>query len=98
MTAYETTYPTEDYQLNTTDAADLLGKHIQYVRILARTGKIPAVRSCGRWMFCRQQILDQLRQDTTEVINKNTENNIILFDPFLSHNFPEKNWAKCNKL
>ena len=70
--AYEKTYPTEDYRLSATDAADLLGKCLQYVRILARTGRIPAVKVCGQWKFCKQQILDQVRQDTEETINKAT--------------------------
>lgn len=66
-----TKYLTEDYTLDTSEAASLLNYHPQYVRILARTGKLPAVKVLGSWRFCRQQILDGLREGTRETIKAN---------------------------
>ena len=67
-------YPIEDYKLNTQGAASLLGRHVQYVRILARTGKLPCIRNGGQWMFCKQELLDNLRNDTEQTIERQDTN------------------------
>ena len=50
-----------DEVLNAEQAADLLKFHVEYVRELARQGKIPAVKVGGSWRFVREEIINWLR-------------------------------------
>ena len=66
-------YKIEEYKMTVAEVATLLNMHIQYVRILARKGKIPAYKFGGQWRFCKQELIRQLREDTENSINKEEE-------------------------
>jgi molybdopterin-binding protein len=44
------------------EAAALLHLHPKRVQLLARAGRLPAVRSGRKWLFQRSRLLDALRQ------------------------------------
>ena len=67
-------YKIEDHKMTVAEVATLLNMHVQYVRILARTGKLPAYKFGGQWRFCKQQLLDQLREDTGNAVKKEDTN------------------------
>jgi hypothetical protein len=50
--------PLEQYTLTTEDVAEKLQYNIQYVRILAKQGKIPAIKRFRQWLFCEQEITE----------------------------------------
>ena len=62
-------YLTEDYTLTSDGAAELLGYHVQYVRILARGGRLPAIKRYRQWYFNEKEIMEHLREMTNSVIS-----------------------------
>ena len=46
----------QDYPLKVGDVAKLIGYHPQYVRFLAKQGKIPCVKIAGRWRFSESEL------------------------------------------
>ncbi len=50
-----------DDLLTAAEAAKLLHLHVKRVQILARTGRLPAVRTGRKWLFPRRQLLEALR-------------------------------------
>ncbi len=63
-------YLTKDYTITAEEVAELLSYNIQYVRILARTGKLPALKRGRVWMFCEAEIWDFLERYTHEEIEE----------------------------
>lgn len=51
----------DDEVLDIEQVADLLGFHPEYVRRMARAGKVPAVKIGRRWRFVRGQLIDWLK-------------------------------------
>lgn len=49
-----------DYPLRVSDVAKLLSFHPQYVRWLAKQGRIPGVKICGSWRFSKQELQEHL--------------------------------------
>lgn len=49
-----------DYPLYVADVAKLLNFHSQYVRFLAKKGKIPAVKIMGQWRFSETELREHL--------------------------------------
>ena len=49
-----------DYPLRVSDVAEMLGFHIQYVRFLAKKGRIPGVKVCGSWRFSESELKEHL--------------------------------------
>jgi len=49
-----------DYPLYVPDVAKLLRFHPQYVRFLAKKGKIPGVKICGQWRFSETELRQHL--------------------------------------
>lgn len=50
----------EDYPLRIKDVAALLGHHVQYVRFLAKKGRIPGVKILGSWRFSESELREHL--------------------------------------
>ena len=50
----------EDEVMNIEEGAALLDFHPEYVRQMARDGRIPAVKVGRKWRFVREQIIDWL--------------------------------------
>lgn len=50
----------EDYPLYVADVAKMLNFHPQYVRFLAKKGKIPGVKICGQWRFSEAELQQHL--------------------------------------
>lgn len=65
----EKIYDITEYREPAEEIAAVLQYNVQYVRILARTGKLPAIKRGRQWMFCKQEILDNLRDSNP---SKNT--------------------------
>ncbi|NLO07405.1 MAG: helix-turn-helix domain-containing protein [candidate division WS1 bacterium] len=51
----------QDEVMNVEEVADLLGFHPEYVREMARTGRIPGVKVGRKWRFVREQVIDWLK-------------------------------------
>lgn len=49
-----------DYPLYVADVAKMLNFHPQYVRYLAKAGKIPGVKICGQWRFSESELKEHL--------------------------------------
>lgn len=49
-----------DYPLRVRDVAGMLSFHPQYVRWLAKHGKIPGVKVCGSWRFSKKELQEHL--------------------------------------
>ncbi len=65
-------YLTKDYNLEVADVAEMLGYHPQYIRILAKNGKIPALKRFHKWLFVEQEIIEFLQELTKRsVIREN---------------------------
>lgn len=62
-----------EYKSTVQDIADLLGYHPQYVRILARKGSLPAMKRGRKWIFCKEELLDRVRDDTKTAVEENPE-------------------------
>ena len=52
---------TQDEVMNIKEVAELLDFHPEYVRQMARDGRIPAVKVGRKWRFVREQIIDWLK-------------------------------------
>lgn len=49
--------------LNPEEAGRLLNLHPETVRLMARQGRLPALRVGNRWRFDREELLKKLRGD-----------------------------------
>lgn len=58
--------------LNTQEAAKLLGYHPQSLRDLVRVGKLPATKGANGWIFDREELLDLQKKakDTGSTVSK----------------------------
>ncbi len=59
----------KNYDMTCEEVVEVLKYNIQYVRILAREGKLPAVSLRRQWFFCREDIMVEAAEQTKEVIN-----------------------------
>lgn len=59
----------EKYNTTTEEIAKILGYHIQYVRFLAASGKLPAVKRGRAWRFDQAEVLAFLKQQTSKATN-----------------------------
>jgi len=66
-------YPISKYTMTTEDVAKVLGLCTQWVRIKARTGRLPALKVGREWKFCEEEIGDVLRNMTVKVIEENNK-------------------------
>lgn len=48
--------PIEKYTMSTQDVADLLGYHVEHVRLLRKQGKLPCIRRGSAFKFNREQV------------------------------------------
>ncbi len=55
-----------DY-LTVEEAAEMLGYHVQYVRKMARTGKLRADKKSRVWLIHRKSVEDYLRETAGKV-------------------------------
>lgn len=49
-------YDIRDYQWTTDDIHKYLGYNRQYIRVLAKSGKLPAIKRFRQWMFCKEEV------------------------------------------
>ena len=61
-------YTTNKYTLTAAQAADFLGYHEQYVRILARKGKLPAIKQFRKWLFCAEELTEHFEDYTKKTL------------------------------
>lgn len=54
-------YTTKDYTLDSVDAQRISGYNLVYLRHLASTGKLPAVKRFRRWWFCEAELREVLK-------------------------------------
>jgi len=54
------------YNLTTFQIAEKLGYHPQYVRALALSGKIPALKRGRAWLFSEAEVLKHFKLETTK--------------------------------
>lgn len=54
----------DKYNLDTKMLAEKLGYHLQYVRFLASTGALPAVKRGRAWRFNGDEVLKHLKKET----------------------------------
>lgn len=52
---------TQHEVMNVQEVAELLDFHPEYVRQMARQGRIPGVKVGRKWRFVREQIIDWLK-------------------------------------
>ena len=66
-------YDIRDYQWTTEDIQQHLGYNRQYVRVLAKSGKLPAIKRFRQWMFCKAEVEayfgEQGKQSTVGAVN-----------------------------
>lgn len=53
-------YTTKDYTLNSEDAQRISGYNLVYLRHLASTGRVPAVKRFRKWWFCEAELREHL--------------------------------------
>lgn len=58
---------TLNYTLGTEEIAKKLGYHVQYVRFLAASSKIPALKRGRKWLFNEQEVLEFFKSQTPEL-------------------------------
>ena len=63
-------YLTKDYNMNAEEVAEVLRYNVQHVRILARTGMLPALKRGRVWMFCEEQLWDFLERNTENEVDE----------------------------
>ena len=49
-------YDIRDYQWTTEDIQKYLGYNRQYIRVLAKSKKLPAIKRFRQWMFCQAEV------------------------------------------
>jgi len=60
------------YTLDTKAVAKLTGYNIQWLRTLARDGRIPAKRRGRDWRFCIEEINEHFEIQTKAAVNEET--------------------------
>ena len=65
-----------DYHLTAHDVAKLLSYNEQYVRHLAREGKLPGIRRGRQWFFSEREIVTVLHNMTKDSRTFSTERNL----------------------
>ena len=55
-----------EYNLTAEDVAKIYNYNIQYVRDLARYGKLPALKRGRKWLFSKEELQDFFRQETVK--------------------------------
>jgi len=56
------------YSTDTLGIARKLGYHVQYVRLLASSGKIPAMKRGRKWLFDEAEVLAFFKKQTDNVL------------------------------
>ena len=69
-----TEFTTKRYTLTAEKVAEIFQYHIQYVRILARTQKLPAIKRRRQWLFCEEEILEYFKENIEERHGRNERN------------------------
>lgn len=67
-------YSLSKYTMTVQEVAEMLNYNNQYVRMLAREGRLPALKTGRKWLFCEQELLDRLRSLTKDAVKKNIQN------------------------
>lgn len=68
--------PLTRYNLTAEEIAEKLGYNVQYVRTLAASGKLPAIKRFRQWLFDEQEVFEALRQETEKATDgKDTKHN-----------------------
>ena len=62
--------PVKNYTLSTSDVARIFGYHVQYVRFLTSTGRLPAIKRFREWMYDEQEIRATFEQLAKESVQK----------------------------
>lgn len=59
-----------EYILTTDGIARKLGYHVQYVRLLASAGKLPAIKRGRQWLFNEAEVFAFLKKNTEKIVNR----------------------------
>lgn len=53
----------DKYRLTTKDLAEKLGWNRNYIRRLAASGRLPAIKLLRKWQFCEEELLKFLKNE-----------------------------------
>ena len=62
-------YDIRDYQWTTKDIQEHLGYNLQYIRVLAKSGKLPSIKRFRQWMFCQAEVEAFFSKSTVGAVN-----------------------------
>lgn len=66
------------YNLTTAALAAKIQYHPQYVRFLAASGKLPAIKRGRAWLFCADEVFQHLKLETEKNVNGSSEGDNLL--------------------